>query len=177
MPNYRRAFVPGGTYFFTVAIADRRTALLTERLDTLSHAFRVVRSWRPFAMPAFVVLPDHLHCIWSLSEDDADFAARWSRIKGEFSRRVGNRERRSPSRTSKRERGIWQRRYWEHLIRDERDLRNHIDYIHFNPVKHRYVSQVRDWPHSSFHRFVREDVLPIDWSGEPADRTVDLKAG
>lgn len=170
MPNYRRAFVPGGTYFFTVAIADRRTALLTEHLDALSHAFRVARAWRPFAMSAFVVLPDHLHCIWSLPEGDADFPARWNRIKGEFSRRVDNRERRSPSRTSKRERGIWQRRYWEHLIRDEPDLHNHINYIHFNPVKHRYVSRARDWPHSSFHRFVREGVLPADWSGESIDK-------
>jgi putative transposase len=170
MPNYRRAFVPGGTYFFTVAIAERRTALLIERIDALSDAFRVVRAWRPFGMLAFVVLPDHLHCIWSLPEDDADFPARWNRIKGEFSRRVDSRGCGSPSRISKRERGIWQRRYWEHLIRDERDLRNHIDYIHFNPVKHRYVLQVRDWPHSSFRRFVREGVLPIDWNWETTDK-------
>ena len=174
MPNYRRAFVPGGTYFFTVAIADRRAALLTERIDALSHAFRMVRAWRPFAMPAFVVLPDHLHCIWALPENDADFPARWNRVKGEFSRHVDGRGYASPSRISKRERGIWQRRYWEHLIRDERDLRNHIDYIHFNPVKHGLVTQVADWPHSSFHRFVREGVLPVDWSGESI---ATLKAG
>ncbi len=139
MPNYRRAFVPGGTYFFTVAIADRRTMLLTERIDALSHAFRVVSAWRPFVMPAFVVLPDHLHCIWSLPEGDADFPARWNRIKGEFSRRVDHGGYRSASRTSKRERAIWQRRYWEHLIRDERDLRNHYDYIHFSEAPLRFA--------------------------------------
>lgn len=167
MPNYRRAFVPGGTYFFTVAVADRRRAILTERIEALSHAFRLVRAWRPFAMPAFVVLPDHLHCIWSLPEGDVDFPARWNRIKGAFSRCVDDRGYRSPSRISKRERAIWQRRYWEHLIRDERDLQNHIDYIHFNPVKHGWAQRPRDWPHSSFHRFVREGVLPADWAGSP----------
>jgi putative transposase len=165
MPNYRRTFVPGGTWFFTVAIADRRAALLTERIDALSHAFRVVRAWRPFAMPAFVVLPDHLHCLWSLPEGDADFPARWNRIKGEFSRSVDDRGYRSTSRISKRERAIWQRRYWEHLIRDERDLQNHIDYIHFNPVKHGLVACVADWPYTSFHRFVRQGRLPADWAG------------
>jgi putative transposase len=164
MPNYRRAFVPGGTYFFTVAIADRRVPLLIERIGALSHAFRSTRLWRPFAMPAFVVLPDHLHCIWSLPEDDTDYPLRWNRIKGEFARLIDDGERRSPSRVSKRERGIWQRRYWEHSIRDERDLRNHIDYIHYNPVKHGHVVRVRDWPHSSFHRFVREGALDVNWS-------------
>ncbi len=166
MSNYRRAFVPGGTYFFTVAIADRRHALLTERIGALSHAFRVVRAWRPFAMHAFVVLPDHLHCIWSLPENDADFPLRWNRIKGEFSRCIDDGGRRSASRVSKRERGVWQRRYWEHLVRDERDLHNHIDYIHFNPVKHGYASRVRDWLHSSFHRYVRDGILPANWREE-----------
>lgn len=164
MPNYRRMFVPGGTYFFTAAIADRRTSLLIEHIDALAHAFRVVRAWRPFAMPVFAVLPDHLHCIWSMPEGDADFPVRWNRIKGEFSRQVEGDERKSASRRSKRERGIWQRRYWEHAIRDERDLRNHIDYIHNNPVKHGYVARACDWPHSSFHRFVREGVLSADWA-------------
>lgn len=167
MPNYRRAFAPGGTYFFTVVVADRRASILTERIDALSNAFRVVRAWRPFAMPAFVVLPDHLHCIWSLPEGDADFPARWNRIKGEFSRGVDDRGYGSPSRTSKRERSIWQRRYWEHLIRDERDLRNHIDYIHYNPVKHGWVQRPGDWPYSSFHRFVLKGALSADRAGSP----------
>jgi putative transposase len=166
MPNYRRAFVPGGTYFFTVAIADRRTRLLTERIDALSRTFRVVRAWRPFAVPAFVISPDHLHCIWSLPEGDADFTARWNRIKSGFSRRFDHGGYRSASRTSKRERASGQRLYWERLIRDERDLRNHIDCIHFNPVKDRHVSHVCDWLHSSFHRFVRDRVLPVNWCGE-----------
>ena len=165
MPNYRRLFVPGGTYVFTLAIADRNRAWLVDRIDALSVAFRIVHAWRPYAMPVYVILPDHLHCIWSLPEGDCGFPQRWNRIKGEFSRRLDGDERRSASRVSKRERGIWQRRYWERLVRNERDLRNCIDYIHFNPVKHRLVTRVADWPHSSFHRFVADGRLPPDWPG------------
>ena len=165
MPNYRRLWVPGGTYFFTVNLLERRRRLLVERIETLGCAFRAVRAERPYTMVSCVVLPDHLHCIWTLPEGDSDIAWRWHRIKSNFSRAIPRDERRSRRRLVKGERGIWQRRYWEHLIRDERDLRNHIDYIHFNPVKHDYVAHVRDWPHSSFHRFVREGVLPSDWAG------------
>jgi putative transposase len=120
-------------------------------------------------MVACVVLPDHLHCIWTLPEGDAGIANRWRQIKSTFSRALPADERRSQRRLAKSERGIWQRRYWEHLIRDERDLRNHIDDIHFNPVKHGHVARVADWPQSSFHRFVREGVLPANWCGQSAD--------
>lgn len=174
MPNYRRMWVPGGTYFFTVNLLERRRRLLVERIDALGRAFRSTQQDRPYTMVACVVLPDHLHCIWTLPEGDADVANRWRQIKSMFSRELPADERRSQRRLAKSERGIWQRRYWEHLIRDERDLRNHIDYIHFNPVKHGLVTQVADWPHSSFHRFVREGVLPVDWSGESI---ATLKAG
>ena len=170
MPNYRRAWVPGGTYFFTVNLLERRRTLLVDRVDVLRHSFAAARAARPFDIIAIVILPDHLHCVWQLPPGDDDHATRWRHIKTAFVKQVPCDERRSLRRHIKAERGIWQRRYWEHLIRDERDLRNHIDYIHFNPVKHRYVSQVRDWPHSSFHRFVREGVLPIDWSGESIDK-------
>jgi putative transposase len=166
MPNYRRLWVPGGTYFFTVNLLERRRRLLVERIDALGCAFRAARAERPYTMVACVVLPDHLHCIWTLPEGDSDIASRWHRIKSNFSREISRDERRSRRRLAKGERGIWQRRYWEHLIRDERDLRNHIDYIHFNPVKHGHVACVSAWPHSSFHRFVREGVLPANWSGQ-----------
>lgn len=165
MPNYRRRFVPGGTYVFTLAIADRNRTWLVDRIDALSIAFRIVRAWRPYTMPACVILPDHLHCIWTLPEGDSAFPERWNRIKGEFSRRMAGHEQRTRSRVSKRERGIWQRRYWEHVVRDERNLRRCIDYIHLNPVKHGLVARVADWPHSSFHRFVRDGRLPADWAG------------
>ena len=170
MPDYRRLWVPGGTYFFTVNLADRSRRLLVERMDALRESADAVRAVHPFAGVAWCVLPDHLHTVWALPPGDADFATRWMLIKAGFSRRIASGERVSPSRCRHHERGIWRRRYWEHLIRDERDLRNHIDYIHFNPVKHRYASRVRDWPYSSFHRFVREGVLPADWSGESIDK-------
>lgn len=123
------------------------------------------RTRRPFSVIAWVVLPEHLHCIWRLPEGDADYATRWRRIKTDFSRRMSKTEYRSSIRRARGERGIWQRRYWEHAIRDEIDLRRHIDYIHFNPVKHGHVDAVRDWPFSSFHRYVRRGELLEDWAG------------
>jgi putative transposase len=160
MSDYRRMWVPGGTYFFTVNLADRSRRLLVERVGALFKSVDAVRRDHPFEIVAWVVLPEHLHTIWTLPEEDLDFATRWMLIKQKFSRCVPPGERVSTSRVRKMERGIWQRRYWEHVIRDERGLRNRIDYIHFNPVKHGHVARVADWPHSSFHRFVREDVLP-----------------
>ena len=165
MPNYRRVWVPGGTYFFTVAIAERQRTLLIDHIHALGDAFRTARQARPFTTQAIVVLPDHLHCVWKLPPDDDAFAIRWSHIKAGFSRRVPMGEQRRPSRLSKRERGIWQRRYWEHLIRDEEDLQRRIDYIHFNPVKHGYVSKASDWPHSSIHAWIARGDVPADWSG------------
>jgi putative transposase len=162
--TYRRTFVPGGTYFFTVNAAERcGNDLLVRHVDVLREAFRAVRAVHAFELPAIVVLPDHLHCIWQLPEGDTDYATRWRLIKSRFSRAIPADERVSESRRKKSERGLWQRRYWEHLIRDERDLHRHLDYIHFNPVKHGWVSQVRDWPHSSFHRFVEAGRYDIDW--------------
>ena len=154
MTNYRRNFIPGGSYFFTVNLVDRHSCLLTENIETLRAAFRYTRSRHPFTVEAMVVLPDHLHTIWSLPEGDHDFALRWRLIKSAFSRELPAGESISESRAAKGERGIWQRRYWEHTLRDEHDLERHVDYIHFNPVKHGHVSQVRDWPYSSFHRMV-----------------------
>ena len=163
MPNYRRVWVPGGTYFFTVNLQDRQRSLLVDHVDALRSAFAAVQAVRPFALIAAAVLPDHLHCMWRLPADDADNATRWRQIKTEFSQALPREEGRSATRAARKERGIWQRRFWERLLRDERDLRHHIDYIHINPVKHGYVERVADWPHSSFHRYVRRGVLPEDW--------------
>jgi putative transposase len=142
MTDYRRNRVPGGTYFFTVNLADRRSDLLTREIDALRGAVRKVRAQKPFHIDAWVVLPDHTHCMWTLPDNDTNFSARWQAIKTAFSKRMMVGEHRSPSRAGKGERGIWQRRFWEHTIRDDRDYAAHLDYIHFNPVKHGLVTQV-----------------------------------
>jgi putative transposase len=164
--DYWRNFVPGGSYFFTVNLADRRSRLLTDKIALLRSAFRFVARRHPFTTEAVVVLPEHLHCIWTLPSGDAHFANRWRLIKTEFSMQAGTGERRSPSRMAKGERGIWQRRFWEHTLRDENDFACHCDYIHFNPVKHGHVSRAGDWPYSSFQRFVQLGVYPLDWGGD-----------
>jgi putative transposase len=176
MPNYRRMWVPGGTYFFTVNLKDRKRRLLVEHVDALRASFRAARGARPFDMLAVVILPDHLHCIWRLPEGDADNADRWARIKSGFSRRLSVCECRSASRLSHRERGIWQRRYWEHLIRDEDDLRRHVDYIHINPMKHGHAACTAEWPHSSFRRWVERGAYPQDWAMEPWGGTAACSA-
>ena len=174
MSNYRRARVPGGTYFFTVNLLERRCRLLVEHVDLLHAAFRATQAARPFILLAWVILPDHLHCIWRLPDGDADNANRWAQIKSGFSRRLPETERRSAYRVSRRERGIWQRRYWEHLVRDPEDLRQHVDYIHYNPLKHGYAVCVADWPHSSLHAWVGRGAYSLDWGGEaPAAISVD----
>jgi putative transposase len=166
MTNYRRSVVPGGTFFFTVNLADRRRAALTDRIDLLRAAFRHTHQRHPFMIDAVVVLPDHLHTIWTLPEGDGDFPTRWRQSKSAFSRRLAMDERLTRSRLEKGERGIWQRRYWEHAIRDEDDLNRHLDYIHFNPAKHGYVNRACDWPHSSFPLMVRRGFYPEDWGGD-----------
>jgi putative transposase len=166
MTSYRRNFVPGASYFFTVNLANRRSRVLTTQIDLLRSAFRYGRARRPFITEAVVVLPDHLHAIWTLPAGDADFAIRWRLIKSMFSRSIPPLERVSESRKAKGERGIWQRRYWEHTIRDDGDFARHVDYIHYNPVKHRHVTRVVDWPYSSFHRMVRLGIYPTDWGGD-----------
>ncbi|MFC1748568.1 transposase [Pseudomonadota bacterium] len=161
---YRRANVKGGTYFFTVNLAERNRSLLVDYVDVLRSVIKTVKSRHRFEIDAMVVLPDHLHTIWTLPEGDADFAKRWALIKAGFSRQLTIAERRPKSRVNKGERGIWQRRYWEHLIRDERDYNNHVDYIHYNPVKHGYVAKPVDWPYSSIHRYIRNRVIDDSWS-------------
>jgi putative transposase len=172
MPDYRRNRVPGGIFFFTVNLLDRHSDLLVTHVDALRAAVRKAQSRSPFHIDAWVVLPDHMHCLWTLPEGDADFPVRWWVIKTMFSKSLPPGERRSPAMTDRGERGIWQRRYWEHTIRDERDYAAHMDYTHFNPVKHGFVEHPADWPFSSFRRCVERGVYPIAWmhgGGEPAD--------
>ncbi|HEY9540758.1 MAG TPA: transposase [Luteimonas sp.] len=165
MTNYRRAHTPGATWFFTVNIARRDTTVLVEHIALLRQALQRVRRKHPFSIDALVVLPDHLHAVWTLPPGDAGYAMRWRQIKGWFSRHAPAGEHRSASRIAKGERGIWQRRYWEHLIRDEDDLQRHVDYIHFNPVKHGHVARAVDWPYSTLHRYVAKGWLAEDWGG------------
>ena len=165
MVRYRRYFVPGGTFFFTVTLADRRSSALVDHVDALRAAFRACRRERPFTIDAIVILPEHLHAIFTLPAGNADFSGRWRRIKGHFSSHmifVGASAKRHPN----GDYALWQRRFWEHAIRNEDDFARHVDYIHFNPVKHGLVSRVRDWPYSSFHRYVREGLLADDWADD-----------
>jgi putative transposase len=168
MRTYIRSHQAGAWYFFTVNLAERHgNDLLVRNITNLRAVFRQVRSDHPFEIDAMVVLPDHLHCLWRLPPGDNDYPKRWRLIKAGFSRGIEDGERISRSRRRKGERRIWQRRYWEHVIRDEEDYRRHMDYIHYNPVKHGYVHAVREWPYSSFHRWVRVGVYSIDWAATP----------
>ena len=169
MSSYRRSRVAGGAYFFTVTLADRRASTLTERIESLRATYRTVARALPFETIAICVMPDHLHALWQLPPGDADFSARWNRIKVSFSRGVPAAAERSASKRAKREKGIWQRRFWEHQIRDEDDLERHVEYIHFNPVKHGFVDRVADWPYSSFHQYVRRGWLDADWGRVAVD--------
>jgi putative transposase len=171
MPRYIRAKIDGGTFFFTVTLADRSSNLLVQHIVLLRRAYRSVRDQHPFETIAICILPDHLHAIWRLPEGDPNFSLRWNLIKGGFSRALPNIAPRSPSKILKREKGIWQRRYWEHVIRSDEDLERHISYIHFNPVKHGFVTRVCDWPHSRLHRYVTRGELPPDWGGDMRDIT------
>jgi putative transposase len=166
MPRYVRAKIAGGTFFFTVAIADRSDSLLLREVDRFRRIYRSVSERRPFETIAMCILPDHLHAIWSMPENDSDFSLRWNLIKSGFSRGLSAAPSRSVRHIEKRKKGLWQRRYWEHAIRDATDLECHVDYIHFNPVKHGLVTRVRDWPHSTFHQYVARGDLPDDWGGD-----------
>ena len=161
---YRRNRVAGGTYFFTVALRDRSSTLLVDRIDDLRRALASVKRERPFEIAAMVVLPDHLHAIWTLPEADDDYPGRMRLFKSRFTRLIANAGV-NVNRNPKGEHDVWQRRYWEHTIRDDTDYQNHVDYIHWNPIKHGYVDRISDWPHSTFHRFVAENIYSSDWGG------------
>lgn len=180
MPNYARARL-GNTYFFTVVTWRRQPILGDETCRTvLRQVIDDVRRMHPFDIAAWVLLPDHMHCIWQLPEGDTDYSKRLGRIKAGFTRRIhqmirdegilikGMLSAARPSNSQKRrhEGMIWQRRFWEHMIRDDRDFRNHCDYIHFNPVKHGLVETPVAWPYSTIHRFVEKGIYPADWGGK-----------
>ena len=162
--RYRRARVAGGCYFFTV-VTFRRCKLFADEyaVSVLRDAFRVVMVRRPFVMNAAVVLPDHMHCIWTLPENDADFAGRWRLIKTSVTKKLSDYAATRLIRPTQSPRSVWQHRYWEHLIRDDDDYRAHIDYVHYNPVKHGHVRRPLDWRYSSIHRYVADGSLPTDW--------------
>jgi putative transposase len=164
MPNYRRNRILGGTYFFTVNLLERKSTLLIEHIAELREAVRVVREKQPFHIDAWVVLPDHMHAIWTLPPGDDQYSNRWRAIKKAFSKAIPKTEYRSPIRIKRHERGIWQRRFWEHTIIDDADYATHMDYIHYNPVKHGWAVTVKEWPYSSFHRLVKMGIYPSNWA-------------
>ena len=168
MPDYRRSIEPGGIYFFTVVTYNRLPILTTpESMTIFRSVWNSVEKRQPFKTLAICVLPDHLHTIWKLPEGDSDFSMRWKEIKRQFSagylEKISSGGERNDSRVKRKEVAIWQRRFWEHTIRNNDDLHNHFDYIHYNPVKHRLVSDPADWPWSSFQRFVKSGFYPKDW--------------
>ena len=170
----RRTRSKGGTYFFTVVTYKRiKIFSRSDNVELLRQAFRKIKKHHPFRIDAFVLLPDHLHCIWTLPQGDADFSTRWRLIKSYFSRQIGfvgwvegrnpTKTTTSASRLRKNEKAIWQRRFWEHLVRDHDDLRRHVEYIHYNPVKHGLTKAPADWMYSSFHRYVDKGIYDIKW--------------
>ena len=165
MSNYRRTHVRGGCYFFTVVTHRRRPLFdCPSRVDLLRSAVRVVQSVHPFAIDAMVVLPDHVHAVWQLPEGDADYSRRWRDIKHHVSTAID-----APV-NHRGEKAVWQRRFWEHAIRDDEDWRRHVDYIHYNAVKHRLVESPAEWPYSSFHAAVRKGWYDANWGAlEPDD--------
>ena len=166
--TYRRAYIPGGTYFFTV-VTHHRLPILAEQqnIEALGQAFRRVKEQKPFIMDAFVLLPDHLHCLWTLPEDDTDYSSRWRDIKKYASKKFL-----LPANAT----STWQRGFWEHVIRDEHDWQQHMDYIHYNPVKHGWANAPRDWQWSSFKRCVEKGWYQDDWGANNEPNIVDVNS-
>jgi putative transposase len=167
MPTYKRHRMPGGTYFFTVVLANRNDSILIDHVPELTSVIQLVKTKRPFGMNAWVILPDHMHCLWTLPRHDADYPGRWWAIKSLFTRRY---RRLHGGNTRK----IWQNRYWEHAIRDQADFDRHRDYIHFNPVRHGYVSRAMDWPCSSFRYYADKGLYSTEWG---SDDSVSIPTG
>jgi putative transposase len=163
MVLYRRNRIPGGTYFFTVTLRNRNLSLLVDWIGDLRESVRETLREKPFRIDAWVVLPEHLHAVLTLPPGDSDYSGRWKRIKGRFTHRLVAAG--LPiAKNERNEYGLWQRRFWEHTIRDESDFARHVDYVHYNPVKHGLVEQVKDWPYSTFHRYVESGIYPVDWA-------------
>lgn len=182
MTEYRRIREPGGTYFFTVVTFDRQPILIEPHCRAiLRKVWKDVQTNHPFVTIAICLLPDHLHTVWQLPEGETDYSMRWNEIKRHFTheyiRTIKSGGVRNESHIKRREQALWQRRYWEHTFYDQDDLNAHIDYIHINPLKHGLVKRVADWPWSSFHRYVRKGVYPVDWGGESDSATMNMSAG
>lgn len=178
MPNYRRAQTAGASYFFTLVTYRRRAFLCEPEIrSALRDAIIAVRQRHPFVIEAWVLLPDHLHAIWTLPPNDANFALRWAQIKRQVSMQCASQLKRADwlnaSRIRHRESTLWQRRYWEHQIRDETDMQRHMDYLHFNPIKHGLVEYLADWPFSSFHRLVHAGVYSSDWGSSGLQQSIE----
>jgi putative transposase len=158
MSNYRRAYIPGGTYFFTVVTYKRKPILCSpSAIQRLKDSFNYTKEKHPFSIEGLVILPDHIHCIWQLPEKDSDFSKRWNMIKRHFSLGM------TKDTNHRREKNIWQRRFWEHAVRDEKDFQRCLDYIYYNPVKHGYVQKPLDWIYSTFKRDVAKGFYSKDW--------------
>lgn len=173
--QYKRSDIKGGTYFFTVNLIDRKSTLLIDQINHLKAAINNVKQNHPFKINAMVTFPEHIHAIWTLPPDDSNYAKRWMLIKSTFSRKIPKKKSINKSRLSKRERGIWQRRYWEHTIKDEKDLINHIDYIHYTPIKHQHVKTPTDWPHSTIHHYIKTGRVEPNWGSDI--KPVEIKTG
>ena len=169
MVRYRRNFLPGGTFFFTLTLRDRSCRFLVEHIEALRVAVRHTKSRRPFEIDAMVVLPEHLHMVVTLPHGESDYSGRIRMLKGRFTRTVVA-DGIALNRNARGEYDLWQRRFWEHTIRNEIDMERHVDYVHFNPVKHGYVSRAADWPHSSIHRFIKAGSMAADWGAQFDDQ-------
>ena len=161
--QYRRTDIKGACYFFTINLADRKSNLLIDKVFELREVINRVKKKHPFKLDALVIMPEHFHMIITLPENDNDYSKRIMLIKSGFSRTLPKSERLNPSRIKKRERGIWQRRYWELFIRDEKDYQTHVDYIHYNPVKHGYVPKASDWKYSTIHKYIELGIYDENW--------------
>ncbi len=172
--HYRRVYIEGGCYFFTV-VTEKRRKIFSEddNVKRLRAAFKTVMQKRPFVIDAAVVLPDHLHFIWTLPEYDSDYSTRWRLIKSAFSKQYPDKFIvQNANRKKKKQQELWQHRGWEHCLRDKRDFQQHIDYIHYNPVKHGLVKRASDWQYSSIHRYIKSGMLDKNW-GEGAMNFAD----
>jgi putative transposase len=168
--KYRRVYINGATYFFTLVTFQRLPIFSSQpTIDLFYEAIRYTASRMPFEIVAFVILPDHIHCIWTLPEGSSDYSTRWRLVKSYFTRNYNQHDNASvsASRSEKKEQEVWQRRFWEHWIRDETDLRHHVEYIHYNPIKHGYVRSLMEWKNSSFVNYVKDGLYPANW-GEDA---------
>ncbi|MGD0006236.1 MAG: transposase [Anaerolineaceae bacterium] len=182
MPEYRRSILEGGTFFFTVVTYNRRPILTTPVAREILHsAWITVQERFPFKTDAVCLLPEHIHCIWTLPEGDSNYSVRWKEIKRLFTRdytyQVGPGKFHNKSHQKQREATIWQRRFWEHTIQNQEDFAHHIEYIFFNPVKHGLVERVSEWPWSSFHQFVRQGFYPKEWGGSEIREEKDMIFG